>query len=104
MCDIEARARWRNSGALVRSATSVPGFDLVSDELDVHDPMVAPIRHHRRAISTSRASKARSSAACQAMAADLGKPVVRSFGDAAPEVTTRIDHISLADTFAWSGQ
>jgi glycerate kinase len=89
------------AGALVAlGGRLMPGFDLVADELDLHDAIVAA-----DAVVTGegyldeQSFEGKVVGGVQAMCADLERPVAAIVGDAAPEVAARIDHVSLVGTF-----
>lgn len=78
----------------------VPGFDLVADELDLYDRIVAAdmvITGEGHLDPQSFEGKV--VGGVQAMADEAGRPVVAVVGDADDEVRGRIEHVSLVGEF-----
>jgi len=89
------------AGALVAlGGRLVPGFDLVADELDLHDVIAAAdIVITGEGYLDEQSFEGKVVGGVQEMAAEAGKPVGAIVGDAAPEVASRIEHISLVDDY-----
>ena len=89
------------AGALVAlGGRLIPGFDLVADELDLHDVIAAAdIVITGEGYLDEQSFEGKVVGGVQEMAAAAGKPVGAIVGDAAPEVASRIEHISLVDEF-----
>jgi glycerate kinase len=89
------------AGALVAlGGRLIPGFDLVADELDVHDVIAAAdIVITGEGYLDEQSFEGKVVGGVQEMAAEAGKPVGAIVGDAAPEVASRIEHISLVDDY-----
>ena len=89
------------AGALVAlGGRLMPGFDLVADELDVHDHVDrSDFVVTGEGFMDHQSFHGKVVGGMQAIAAAAGKPVAAIVGDADPEVAGRIDHISLVDTF-----
>jgi len=89
------------AGALVAlGGRLVPGFDLVADELDLHDVIAAAdIVITGEGYLDEQSFEGKVVGGVQEMAAAGGKPVGAIVGDAAPEVASRIEHISLVDDY-----
>jgi glycerate kinase len=89
------------AGALVAlGGRLIPGFDLVADELDLHDVIAAAdIVITGEGYLDEQSFEGKVVGGVQEMAAEAGKPVGAIVGDAAPEVASRIEHISLVDDY-----
>ncbi len=89
------------AGALVAlGGRLLPGFDLVADELDLHDAIAAAdVVITGEGFLDEQSFDGKVVGGVQAMADDAGKPVAAIVGDAAPEVAARIDHISLVNEY-----
>jgi len=89
------------AGALVAlGGRLVPGFDLVVDELDLHDVIAAAdIVITGEGYLDEQSFEGKVVGGVQEMAAEAGKPVGAIVGDAAPEVASRIEHISLVEDY-----
>jgi glycerate 2-kinase len=89
------------AGALVAlGGRLLPGFDLVADELDLHDAVAAAdVVITGEGFLDEQSFEGKVVGGVQAMADDAGKPVAAIVGDAAPEVAARIDHISLVNEY-----
>ena len=89
------------AGALVAlGGRLIPGFDLVADELDLHDVIAAAdIVITGEGYLDEQSFEGKVVGGVQEMAAEAGKPVGAIVGDAAPEVASRVEHISLVDDY-----
>jgi glycerate 2-kinase len=89
------------AGALVAlGGRLLPGFDLVADELDLHDAIAtADVVITGEGFLDEQSFEGKVVGGVQAMAADAGRPVAAIVGDAAPEVAACIDHISLVGEY-----
>jgi glycerate 2-kinase len=89
------------AGALVAlGGKLLPGFDLVADELDLHDKVAAAdVVITGEGYLDEQSFEGKVVGGVQAMAIAAGKPVGAIVGDAATEVAARIDHVSLVYTF-----
>lgn len=78
----------------------VPGFDLVADELDLHDMVAAAdVVVTGEGFLDAQSFAGKVVGRVQAMADELGKPVGAVVGDAEPAVLDRIQHAVLAQMF-----
>jgi glycerate kinase len=78
----------------------VPGFDLVADELDLHDAVAAAdLVVTGEGFLDAQSFAGKVVGRVQQMAAELGKPVGAVVGDADPAVVDRIPHAVLAQLF-----
>lgn len=78
----------------------VPGFDLVADELDLHDTVAAAdVVVTGEGFLDAQSFAGKVVGRVQAMADELGKPVGAVVGDAEPAVLDRIPHAVLAQLF-----
>lgn len=78
----------------------VPGFDLVADELDLHDIVAAAdVVVTGEGFLDAQSFAGKVVGRVQAMADELGKPVGAVVGDAEPAVLDRIQHAVLAQMF-----
>ena len=89
------------AGALVAlGGRLLPGFDLVADELDLHDTITAAdLVLTGEGYLDEQSFEGKVVGGVQALAVDLGKPVAAVVGDAAPEVRDRIEHITLVGEY-----
>ena len=89
------------AGALVAlGGRLLPGFDLVADELDLHDTITAAdLVLTGEGYLDEQSFEGKVVGGVQALAVDLGKPVAAVVGDAAPEVRDRIEHIALVGEY-----
>jgi glycerate kinase len=89
------------AGALVAlGGRLIPGFDLVADELDLHDVIAAAdVVITGEGYLDEQSFEGKVVGGVQGMATAAGKPVGAIVGDAAPEVASRIEHISLVDDY-----
>jgi len=89
------------AGALVAlGGRLLPGFDLVADELDLHDTITAAdLVLTGEGYLDEQSFEGKVVGGVQALAVDLGKPVAAVVGDAAPEVGDRIEHITLVGEY-----
>lgn len=77
-----------------------PGFDLVADELDLHDHIVAAdLVITGEGYLDEQSFEGKVVGGVQAMCADTGRPVAAVVGDCAPETQARIRHRSLITEF-----
>ncbi len=78
----------------------LPGFDLVADELDLHDAIVASdVVITGEGYLDEQSFEGKVVGGVQAWAAAAGKPVGAVVGDAAPEAAARIEHVTLVDAY-----
>ncbi len=78
----------------------VPGFDLVADELDLHDTVAAAdLVVTGEGFLDAQSFAGKVVGRVQQMADELGKPVGAVVGDADPAVVERIPHAVLAQLF-----
>ena len=89
------------AGALVAlGGQLLPGFDLVADELDLHDAIAAAdVVITGEGYLDEQSFEGKVVGGVQALAVEAGKPVGAIVGDAATEVTARIDHVSLVEAY-----
>jgi len=89
------------AGALVAlGGQLIPGFDLVADELDLHDVIAASdVVITGEGYLDEQSFEGKVVGGVQAMATAAGKPVGAIVGDASPDIGSRIDYISLVDDF-----
>jgi len=89
------------AGALVAlGGRLIPGFDLVADELDLHDVIAAAdVVITGEGYLDEQSFEGKVVGGVQAMTTAAGKPVGAIVGDASPDVGTRIDYISLVDDY-----
>ncbi len=81
-------------------ASCYRGSNLVADELDLHDAIAAAdMVITGEGYLDEQSFEGKVVGGVQALAVEAGKPVGAIVGDAAPEVATRIDHISLVDEY-----
>ena len=74
-----------------------PGFDLVADEVDLHDKIqAADLVITGEGYLDEQSFEGKVIGGVQAMCAALGKPVAAIVGDSAPEVRHLIDHRAIA--------
>lgn len=87
-------------GLVALGGRLLPGFELVADELDLHDRIAeADLVITGEGYLDEQSFAGKVIGGVQAMCATAGKPVAAVVGDSAPEVRDRIRHISLAETF-----
>jgi glycerate kinase len=87
-------------GLVALGGRLVPGFELVADELDLHDHIVAAqLVITGEGHLDEQSFEGKVVGGVQAMCAAAGKPVVAIVGDCAPEVAGRIEHRSLVAEF-----
>jgi len=78
----------------------LPGFELVADELDLHDAIAAAdVVITGEGYLDEQSFEGKVVGGVQDMATAAGKPVGAIVGDASPEAASRIDHISLVDVY-----
>lgn len=83
-------------GLVALGGRLVPGFDLVADEVDLHDHLVAAdLVVTGEGFLDEQSFEGKVVGGVQEWAADAGVPVVAVVGDAAPEVADRIRHRSI---------
>ena len=89
------------AGALVAlGGRLLPGFELVADELDLHDAIVAAdVVVTGEGYLDEQSFEGKVVGGVQTWALAAGKPVGALVGDAAPEVAARIEHVSLVDAY-----
>ena len=89
------------AGALVAlGGQLLPGFDLVADELDLHDAIdAADMVITGEGYLDEQSFEGKVVGGVQALAVAAGIPIGAIVGDAAPEVAARIDHVSLVDEY-----
>jgi len=89
------------AGALVAlGGRLLPGFELVADELDLHDAIAAAdVVITGEGYLDEQSFEGKVVGGVQELADEAGKPVGAIVGDAAPEVVARIEHVSLVDEF-----
>ena len=89
------------AGALVAlGGRLLPGFDLVADELDLHDAIAAAdIVVTGEGYLDEQSFEGKVVGGVQALAVAARKPVGAVVGDATPEVATRIEHVGLVETY-----
>jgi len=78
----------------------LPGFDLVADEVDLHDRVAAAdLVVTGEGHLDAQSFEGKVVGGVQELAAELGVPVAAVVGDADPDVADRIRHVSLVATF-----
>lgn len=89
------------AGALVAlGGKLMPGFDLVADELDLHDHVAAAdLVVTGEGFLDEQSFRGKVVGGVQAIAKRAGKPVCAIVGDAEPEVRDRITHVALVEQF-----
>ena len=84
-------------GLVALGGKLVPGFDLVADELDLHDRIVAAdMVITGEGFLDEQSFEGKVIGGVQEMCAAVDRPVAAIVGDAAPEVEDRIRHRSIA--------
>jgi len=87
-------------GLVALGGRLLPGFDLVADEVDLHDHIAAAdVVITGEGYLDEQSFDGKVIGGVQALCADIGKPVAAIVGDSAPEVDDRIEHRSLAQEF-----
>jgi glycerate kinase len=87
-------------GLVALGGTLMPGFDLVADEIDLHDRIVdADFVITGEGYLDEQSFEGKVIGGVQAMSDVVGRPVVAVVGDSAPEVQHRITHRSLVAEF-----
>ena len=87
-------------GLVALGGRLMPGFDLVADELDLHDRVVeADLVITGEGYLDEQSFQGKVIGGVSAVCAALSTPVAAIVGDSAPEVQDRIRHVSLAATF-----
>lgn len=87
-------------GLVALGGRLLPGFDLVADEVDLHDHIAAAdVVITGEGYLDEQSFDGKVIGGVQALCAEVRKPVVAIVGDSAAEVTGRINHRSLAQEF-----
>jgi glycerate kinase len=87
-------------GLVALGGTLMPGFELVADEIDLHDHIAeADLVITGEGYLDEQSFEGKVVGGVQALCDAAGKPVAAIVGDSAPEVTRRIRHRSLAQEF-----
>lgn len=87
-------------GLVALGGRLLPGFDLVADEVDLHDHIsAADLVITGEGYLDEQSFDGKVIGGVQAMCADAGKPVAAVVGDSAPGVVGRITHRSLVQEF-----
>ncbi|MFM2078809.1 MAG: hypothetical protein RJA49_2699 [Actinomycetota bacterium] len=87
-------------GLVALGGRLLPGFELVADELDLHDHVAAAdLVITGEGFLDEQSFEGKVIGGVQAMCAAAGTPVVAVVGDSAAEVADRIEHVSLARQF-----
>jgi glycerate 2-kinase len=89
------------AGALVAlGGKLLPGFDLVADEIDLHDALAdADLVVTGEGFLDEQSFEGKVIGGVQSLCEPLGKPVAAVVGDAEPAVADRIDHITLVGEY-----
>ena len=89
------------AGALVAlGGKLLPGFDLVADELDLHDRVAgADLIITGEGFLDEQSFRGKVVGGMQALAVRAGRPIAAIVGDADPDVQHRIEHVALVATF-----
>jgi glycerate kinase len=89
------------AGALVAlGGKLMPGFDLVADELDLHDRVAAAdFVITGEGYMDEQSFRGKVVGGMQGLARHAGKPIAAIVGDADPEVGNRIRHVTLVEEF-----
>ncbi|MDO8389112.1 MAG: glycerate kinase [Actinomycetota bacterium] len=87
-------------GLVALGGRLLPGFDLVADELDLHDHVLAAdLVITGEGYLDEQSFEGKVVGGVQAMCAEAGRPVAAVVGESAPEVHGRIRHRSLVAEF-----
>jgi glycerate kinase len=87
-------------GLVALGGTLMPGFDLVADEIDLHDHIVAAdLVVTGEGYLDEQSFQGKVIGGVQSMCEAVGRPVVAVVGDSDPEVIHRIHHRSLVAEF-----
>ena len=87
-------------GLVALGGSLMPGFDLVADEIDLHDHIVAAdLVITGEGYLDEQSFEGKVIGGVQHMCETVGRPVAAVVGDSAPEVQHRIRHRSLAAEF-----
>ena len=91
------------AGALVAlGGRLLPGFDLVADELDLHDRVLnADFVITGEGFLDEQSFRGKVVGGMQSLALNADRRVAAIVGDAAPEVASRIDHVSLVSAYGF---
>lgn len=88
------------AGALVAlGGRLLPGFDLVADEIDLHDALEADLVITGEGYLDEQSFEGKVIGGIQQMCEPLGKRVAAVVGDADPAVTDRVEHITLVGEY-----
>ena len=87
-------------GLVALGGRLLPGFDLVADEVDLHDNIAAAdLVITGEGYLDEQSFDGKVIGGVQALCADAHTPVAAIVGDSAPDVSDRIEHRSLAQEF-----
>ena len=87
-------------GLVALGGRLLPGFELVADELDLHDRMLeADVVITGEGYLDEQSFEGKVVGGVRAMSASAGRPVVAVVGDSAPEVRDYIRHVALVREF-----
>ena len=87
-------------GLVALGGRLLPGFDLVADEVDLHDHIAsADVVITGEGYLDEQSFEGKVVGGVQALCVDAGRPVAAIVGDSAREVSNRITHRSLAQEF-----
>lgn len=87
-------------GLVALGGRLLPGFDLVADEVDLHDHIAAAdLVITGEGYLDEQSFDGKVIGGVQALCADAHTPVAAIVGDSAPDVSDRIEHRSLAQEF-----
>ena len=87
-------------GLLALGGRLLPGFELVADELDLHDAIAATdIVVTGEGFLDEQSFRGKVVGGVQLLARRAGKPVAAIVGEAEQEVVERIEHVSLVVAF-----
>ncbi len=87
-------------GLVALGGRLLPGFDLVADELDLHDRvMAADLVITGEGYLDEQSFRGKVVGGMQAMARGARRPIAAIVGDADSEVARRIEHVSLVEAF-----
>ena len=89
------------AGALVAlGGRLLPGFDLVADELDLHDRVhAADLVLTGEGLLDEQSFRGKVIGGMQALARSAKRPIVAIVGEADPPVINRIEHVSLVEIY-----
>ena len=87
-------------GLVALGGRLLPGFDLVADEVDLHDHIAAAdVVITGEGFLDEQSFEGKVIGGMQALCAEAGRPIAAIVGDSAPGVADRITHRSLAQEF-----